>query len=208
MEQLEPQSRVPRAGERTGQLPRRRTTKSTRSTDVGDDLVVSVEEGKYEPHFRFVLPGKPASDKSTAGESNTDEAASATRQRLAPKSPSKPPPPTTSSRQNSKTLTTAAVYEAQLQPLNGPLEHRDFAVNVPTGEGDLALTPATDLTRQLAGVDYQMHDAADMALNSQQLAGFQMGDALLGALIVMLLGEQLLAYMASYHIQPLRSPTR
>ena len=80
---------------------------------------------------------------------------------------------------------------------------------MPTGEGDLALDARDELTRQLAGVDYQLHDAADMTLDSQQLAGFQMGDALLGALIVMLLGEQLLAYMASYHIPPLRgAPTR
>jgi hypothetical protein len=48
-----------------------------------------------------------------------------------------------------------------------------------------------------------MHDAADMALDSQQLAGFQMGDALLGGLVLMLLAEQLLAYLASYHIKPL-----
>ena len=43
-----------------------------------------------------------------------------------------------------------------------------------------------------------------MALDSQQLAGFQMGDALLGGLIVLLLTEQLLAYLASYHLKPLR----
>ena len=76
-------------------------------------------------------------------------------------------------------------------------------MNAPIGEGDLAITPGPDLTRQLAGVDYQLHDAADMALDSQQLAGFQMGDALLAALVVMLLVEQLLAYIASYHIKPL-----
>ena len=45
---------------------------------IGDDLVVSAAEGKYEPHVRFLLPGKPASSKSTAGELNTDEVASST----------------------------------------------------------------------------------------------------------------------------------
>jgi hypothetical protein len=60
----------------------------------------------------------------------------------------------------------------------------------------------------LAGIDYQMHDAKDMALNAQQLAGFQMGDALLVALIAILLLEQLLAYLASYHVRPARSTTR
>ena len=38
------------------------------------------------------------------------------------------------------------------------------------------------LTRQLAGVEFQLHDAADMSVNEQQLAGLQLGDALLAAL--------------------------
>ena len=78
----------------------------------------------------------------------------------------------------------------------------------PSGEGDLALTHRDDLDRQLAGVKYELHDAADMAIDEQHLAGFQMGDALLGVLIAVLIGEQLLAYIASYHIPPLRGPAR
>jgi hypothetical protein len=88
------------------------------------------------------------------------------------------------------------------------METRPFAVNVPAGEGDLAIAQRTDLTRQLAGIDFQLHDAADMALDAQQLAGFQMSDALLAALIVILLAEQLLAYAASYHAAPLRGANR
>jgi hypothetical protein len=60
----------------------------------------------------------------------------------------------------------------------------------------------------LAGIDYQLHDAADMAMDDQRLAGFQMSDALLATLIGVLVGEQLLAYVASYHIPPLRGPAR
>jgi hypothetical protein len=175
--------------------------------NIGDNLVVSATEGKYESRFRFLLPGKPAPNKSTAGESNLGEAASAT-------GVSRPEVTVEAAAANNQLTATlenveeSGIYEAQLQPLSGALERRAFAVNVPIGEGDLALTPAPDLTRQLAGVDYQIHNASDMALDSQQLAGFQMGDALLGALVIMLLGEQLVAYLASYHIQPLRSTTR
>jgi hypothetical protein len=174
---------------------------------IGDSLVVSAAEGKYETRVRFLLPGKPASNKSTAGQLNTDEVPSST-------GASRPEVTVEATSANNQltakldNVEDSGVYEAQLQPLNGALERRDFAVNVPNGEGDLALTPATDLARQLAGVEYQLHNASDMALDSQQLAGFQMGDALLGALVLMLLAEQLLAYMASYHIQPLRSPSR
>jgi hypothetical protein len=95
-----------------------------------------------------------------------------------------------------------------LQPKQGALETRVFAVNVPAGEGDLALSPRSDLARQLAGVDLQVHDAQDMVLDSQQLAGFRMSDALLAVLVVMLLAEQLLAYLASYHVTPSRGGSR
>ncbi len=171
--------------------------------NIGDDLVVSAEEGKYESRFRFVLPGGSGSGETASAGGKigapissrpeiTVEATSANHELTA----------------KLENVSESGIYEAQLQPLNGTLERRDFAVNVPDGEGDLAITPSSDLTRQLAGIDYQMHDAADMALDSQQLAGFQMGDALLGSLIVLLLVEQLLAYLASYHIQSLRGGNR
>jgi hypothetical protein len=163
---------------------------------IGDDLVISAEEGKYEPKFRVLLPAESRGD--TAGDGKSAAATSARKEISVD---------ATSANQRLtarlENLAESGIYEAQLQPLNGTLQRRDFAVNVPAGEGDLALTPSAELTRQLAGVDYQMHDAADMALDSQQLAGFQMGDALLGGLVLMLLAEQLLAYLASYHIKPL-----
>ncbi len=186
---------------------------TTRQVDplhlVGDDLMVSVPDGKYDPHFRFLLPGKPSALKSGKSETTLAEG-SAARTRGGARAEVQVDA-TSANRQLTGKLehvTTSGVYEVQLQPATGPVEHRMFAVNVPTGEGDLAITPNPDITRQLAGVDYQMHDAKDMALNAQQLAGFQMGDALLVALIVMLLLEQLLAYMASYHVQPLRTTAR
>jgi hypothetical protein len=176
---------------------------------VGDDLTVSVDEGKYDPHFHFVLPAKSAPAKYIKG-----EAASAGGSSTNTRNGARPEVQVNATAVNSRLtgklehVATSGIYEAQLQPTTGPVEHHMFAVNVPIGEGDLALTPNTDITRQLAGIDYQMHDARDMALNAQQLAGFQMGDALLVALIVMLLLEQLLAYLASYHVRPARSITR
>ena len=43
-----------------------------------------------------------------------------------------------------------------------------------------------------------------MAIDQQHLAGLQLGDALLGTLIVVLLLEQILAYVASFHVRPVR----
>jgi len=154
---------------------------------VGDDLLVSVDEGKYEPTFRFLLPGE--------GSARPEEPVEATPKdgKLAAKLDD---------------VALSGVYEVQLQPKQGNAESRDIAVNVPSGEGDLTIAPRTEITRQLAGVNFQMHDAADMALDAQQLAGFQMSDALLAALIAILLAEQLFAYLASYHVAPAQGVNR
>ena len=161
---------------------------------VGDDLVVAVEEGKFEPTIRFILP----SEQFSGGEPRP----------LRAEVPVDATPVEGKLTGKLDDVTHSGIYEVQLQPTQGGVETRAFAVNVPNGDSDLALTPRSDLAHQLAGVDFQMHDAADMALDAQQLAGFQMSDALLAGLIVMLLTEQLLAYLASYHAAPLRGTSR
>jgi hypothetical protein len=155
--------------------------------EVGDDVVVSVAEGKYEPTVRFTLPA----EGTTRAEVPIDATPSQGRltARLAD-------------------VADSGVYQAQLQPLQGDVENRVYAVNVAPGEGDLAIEPVAELARQLAGIDFELHDAADMALNAETLAGFGMSDALLGVLIVTLVCEQLFAYMASFHATPLRGGAR
>jgi Aerotolerance regulator N-terminal len=160
---------------------------------VGDELTVSAEEGRYEPTVRFFLPADPA----TGG--------------VAPALAEVPVEFKSAAGQLSAQLDdviASGIYEAHLQPLQGELEKRQFAVNVPAHEGDLAITHREELSRQLAGIDFELHEAADMTLNAQQLAGFQMTDALLGAIVVILLGEQVLAYMASFHVPSARGPSR
>jgi hypothetical protein len=162
--------------------------------EIGDDLAVSVEEGKYEPTFRFALPGDdPAGDAPGPSRGEVSLEATPNGGRLSAKL---------------EDVATSGVYEVQIQPIQGEVETRDYAVNVPVGEGDLAIPSRSELGRALAGVDHQLHDAAEMALDAQQLAGLQMSDALLAALVAMLLAEQLFAYMASYHVTPLRGTSR
>jgi hypothetical protein len=177
---------------------------------IGDNLVVAVAEGKYDPRFRFLLPRKEAAGRvgmsaaAPVTEATSPKAGVTRRESLA--RPESTVEATLANRQLTaklEDLAESGIYEVQLQPVNGPVERRVFAVNPPVGEGDLALTATPELTRQLAGADVQLHDARDMSLDAQQLAGFQMGDALLVALIALLLVEQLLGYIASYHLQPL-----
>lgn len=148
---------------------------------VGEDLVVNAPEDKYEPTFRFLSPGE--------GQARREVVVDAT-------------PAGGNLTATLSDVATSGVYEVQLQSIQGGPERRDYAFNVPIGEGDLAIANREDLAHQLAGIQYQLHEAADMAVDGQQLAGFQLSDALLAALVVILLAEQVLAYVASYHIKP------
>jgi hypothetical protein len=148
---------------------------------VGDDLMVSLTENKYEPTFRFFLPGRGGQRSELPVDATPVEG------HLTATLPD---------------VAVSGIYEVQLQPLSGEIERRDFAFNVPIGEGDLEIVARDELAEQLAGVDYRLHDAADMAWDEHRLAGFEMSGTLLGLLVTLLLAEQLLAYAASYHIRP------
>jgi hypothetical protein len=154
---------------------------------VGDDLVVRVPESEYDSSFHFLLPGEGGARPEVPVDAALEKGQLTARLENVPAS---------------------GVYEVQLQRADGPPERRAFAFNVPVGEGDLHIVPRDDLTRQLAGVEFQFHDADDMSVNQQQLAGLQLGDALLAALVVVLLGEQLLAYVASFHVRPAEATRR
>ena len=148
---------------------------------VGEDLIVVAPEADYEPAVRIVMPGE-----------------SAERPELQLDATSK-------GGQLVATLPEVAisgVYHAHLQSRAGGVERRDFAFNVVAeGEGDLELVRREQLTSQLAGLNVQLHDASDMAVDDEHLAGYQVSESLLGVLVALLLTEQVLAYSASYHMK-------
>ncbi|MBX7166468.1 MAG: BatA domain-containing protein [Pirellulales bacterium] len=97
------------------------------------------------------------------------------------------------------TTPAAGVYAAEVARNTGETEVRRFALNVAPEEGDLALLDGTQLAGRLSGLTYNWRLADDFALASPEEAGLQLSDALLGLLILLLVGEQALAYAASYH---------
>lgn len=146
---------------------------------VGDDLVVSAPDAEYEPTFRFLLPGSGAARGEVAIDATLDD-----RQLIA----------------RLERVATSGIVEVGLRRLSGEPERRAFAFNVPVGEGDLRLVERDELAQQLAGIEYQLHEASDMTIDRHQLAGWHLGDSLFAALIAILLCEQLFAYVASYHV--------
>jgi hypothetical protein len=147
---------------------------------VGDDLVVSVPENEYEPSVRIVMPGEGAARNEWTSD------ASLVDNKLVAKLPD---------------IGTSGVYQVELTRREGGVERRVSAFNVVTrGEGDLHLVSSDEIKRRLADVPVELHDADDLVVDEEHLAGFQLGNTLLGTMIALLLAEQWLAYSASYHL--------
>lgn len=93
----------------------------------------------------------------------------------------------------------SGIYEAELTTTGGAVEVRRLAVNVADGEGDLAIVDGPQLADSLADVSFEFHAADSFQWTSRDVAGFNLSSGLLIFLALLLIGEQLLAYSASYH---------
>jgi hypothetical protein len=152
-----------------------RQTNDTRL--VGTPLRVPLDPARFQPQVRFVSPQGPAAGTLAIDATSTAEGMAATLADTA----------------------TSGVYEAQLTSQNGEVQVRRYAFDVASEEGDLKKLDGPGLAARLTGVRYQYHEARDLDYDAQRIAGFNLGESLLCALVVMLIAEQLLAYAASYH---------
>jgi hypothetical protein len=90
-------------------------------------------------------------------------------------------------------------YEARLTRTNGATETRRYALNVDPVEGDLSTLGSEQLAARLEGVKYQYAQAAAFQSTVGELAGYNLGEAILYGLVLLLVVEQILAWSASYH---------
>jgi len=93
----------------------------------------------------------------------------------------------------------SGIYEAVLAPKSGSPEVRRWAVNVDPRESDLAIVTGPGLASRLEGVRYDYEQAGMYQSALGDLAGYNLGQMLLGALVLLLIGEQMLAFSAGYH---------
>jgi hypothetical protein len=75
----------------------------------------------------------------------------------------------------------------------------NFAHNVPAAEGDLERVTHSELERELSGIPIDIQTAETVRGLSTNAQDATHSTLLLGLLAFLLLGEQLLAYSASYH---------
>jgi len=84
------------------------------------------------------------------------------------------------------------------------LEVRRFAFNIDSEEGELARVSSTELAEELTA-PFHYHGVGDMQYQSGVESTSHASEILLYVLIALLVGEQLLAYSASYHPAPSRA---
>ena len=93
----------------------------------------------------------------------------------------------------------SGICEAALARKDGAQEVRRYAFNVEAEEGDLKTLGGPELAERLAGVEYQYQQAAMFEYTAEELAGYNVSEPLLYLLVVLLVGEQVLAWSAGYH---------
>jgi hypothetical protein len=148
-----------------------------RSHLVGAPLEVRLDPGAYQPQVRFIPPEDSA-------EPPVEINATQDKNELIAALPDTP---------------QSGIYEVRLTRADGSTETRRVAVNVDPAEGNLAVMDEPRLAERLEGIKYRYQPASAFQAAAAELAGYNLGEALLYALILLLLAEQLLAYSCSYH---------
>jgi hypothetical protein len=153
------------------------------SRTVGDPLDVALDPAKYSPQVRFLAPQDAGMPSATI-----DAVAGADKMLHA------------------RLVETDAsgYYEAMLTRSDSPGDEnkpdiRRYAYNVEPAEGDLSALDQSQLAERLKGVKYQFEKAEAFQAATNESTGDNLRDAILYLLVLMLVGEQLLAYSASYH---------
>ena len=94
------------------------------------------------------------------------------------------------------------MYEAWPVSTKGEIDLRRWALNVDPAEGDLAPLASPDLLARLDPVKVNYHLADQYEQEEVASTGYNLSYLIMGLLVALLVGEQLLAYLASYHVLP------
>ncbi len=94
---------------------------------------------------------------------------------------------------------SSGIYEVQLTRSDNSAEIRRYAFNVNPAEGNLAALDKSQLAERLKGLKYDYEQASIFPSAAEETTGYNLSEIILYALILLLLGEQILAWSASYH---------
>jgi hypothetical protein len=161
---------------------------------VGTPLDLRLEVTKYMPDVSFVVPGERAGSRQRIERQATGESNAATLSASLGRT-------IVEGRPRGET-DHAGIYEAWEKTTKGETEVRRWALNVDPDEGDLTQTPSADLITRLDPVKVNYHLADQYQQDEIAATGYNLSTLIMFGLVALLVGEQLLAYSASYHVTP------
>ena len=162
---------------------------------VGTPLDLPLESAKYRSDMAFVLPGeRPGSRIKTERQASAPEAGGATLVASLGRG-------LVESRRSAET-DRRGIYEAWPISVKGEVDLRRWAFNVDPDEGNLTGLAPADLLARLDPVKVNYHAADQYEQEEVASTGYNLSFVLMWLLIGLLVGEQLLAYSASYHVAP------
>jgi hypothetical protein len=190
---------------------------------VGTPLDLKLEADKYLPEVAFVTPGEKSGSRQRIERQATADSSphapreeNITRSRPAEQVPRPSMGETLVASLGRTTIEgrprgetdRAGIYEAWPKTTKGEIDLRRWAFNVDPDEGDLTPTPSAELVTRLDPVKVNYHLADQYQQDEVASSGYNLSTLILCGLILLLVGEQILAYSASYHVAPLAGATR
>lgn len=170
-----------------------RTPDSDQGVLVGAPLGVTLEAAKYKPEVKFVAPGARADMRVVI-----ERVATVNRDGMELQA-------SIGGATGSGETQRSGLYEVWPTTIDGNLVPRRYAFNVDPREGELALVDSAAMLTKLAPAKAKFSHFDDDVEGADD-ASSHFSLPLMGLLIALLIGEQLLAYSASYH--PLASTVR
>jgi hypothetical protein len=147
------------------------------SRPVGSPIEVRLDPSRYQPHVRVTPPGQSGVPAAVAATPTADGMLTASL----------------------SDIDRSGFYEVRLARTDNTEETRRYAVNVDPAEGDLRWLDGQQLAARLGDLKYHYEQAAMFQTAAGDQGGRNLGEIILYALVLLLVGEQILAYSASYH---------
>lgn len=158
---------------------------------VGSTIELTLNSDDYLNEVSFVVPGE--SDEQTVVEQRT----------ATPISEESPlvqvALDVNASRRLGNGVARGGIYEAWASTRDGTVDMRRYALNPDPSEGDLTFAGSQDLLDRLKPLSIKYRMADEYAYDLFEQAGYNRSFLVMCLLVVILLGEQLVAYSASYH---------
>lgn len=158
---------------------------------VGSPLRVDLAQQEFTPQVTFMVPGVKDDQRmqlivdATSARADDPNMTAILGDQVAPSS--------------GGGTDRAGIYEAWQRSMSGSYVVQRHALNIDPRDSDLALTTAQELGENLDIEKLQVVRAAELIAAGQSDERFALSNILLYGLVALLLGEQALAYSASYH---------